>query len=92
MPLSVRQKGASWVFSKARDRFEAPTLRTNNPPPNHYSPRNNLNEDVIFNKTAQVVIGKQNLDVLDIQYNQKEHSSFPGPGKYNRFSEFGQKM
>ena len=61
-------------MGKAKDRFKTPTLRTNNPAPNAYKPLNNFNEEHVFKKNAQNVIGKQKLDILDIHFNKREYS------------------
>ena len=59
-----------------------------NPGPGSYSPRNNFKEEEVFKKSARAVIGRCTQSVLDHKYNMKEKKNYPGPGAYNRFSDF----
>ena len=76
-------------FSIGKDgRFQVPTKTFGSPSPDAYNPLNNLNQNYnsTFQKSAQAVFGKNTSSVIDQHYNLKKGS--PGPGKYNRFSEF----
>ncbi len=42
----------------------------------------------MFRKTAQTVFGKSTESVIDKHYNTREVKQSPGPGYYNRFSDF----
>lgn len=88
---STHTNGFGQKWTKQR-RFETPTLTTNNPPPGQYSPKTNFNENGLFKSSAKCVIGKNKMDVLDMQYNMREMTQNPGPGAYKRFSDFNQTM
>lgn len=60
--------------------------------PNTYNPNTNFNQDQIFHKTAHCVFGKQKVDILDEKWQKRELKQVPGPGAYQRFSDFGQTM
>ena len=83
-------KGQAWT--KANDRFWTPLNRRVEPAPGQYSPKNNLTDESILKSSAKCVVGKQNLDILDIKYHKRERSQIPGPGTYKRFSDFNQKL
>ena len=79
---------SKFSIPKANDRFAAPTKKVAAPAPNVYSPQNNLNQNFnsTFVKSGQTVIGKSNFSIIDQHFNAKKGS--PGPGSYNRFSDF----
>jgi hypothetical protein len=41
-----------------------------------------------LSRAPRTKIGKNKLDVLDIHFSMKEAKAIPGPGNYERFSEF----
>ena len=67
-----------------------PTRKLEQVAPVSYSPQDNLNQDYksTFRKTAQTVFGKNNYSVIDQHFNTKDSNQTPGPGAYDRFSEF----
>ena len=76
-------------FSVGKDkRFSVPTKKVASPAPDKYKPLNSLNENFnsTFQKSAQTVIGKNNASIIDKHFNMQIAS--PGPGQYNRFSDF----
>ena len=85
---SVYKNQSKFSFSKAQDRFTAPTKKQAPVSPSSYSPMNNLNQN--FNSTfvnsGQTEIGKSTFSVIDQHFGMKKTN--PGPGSYNRFSEF----
>lgn len=85
---SAYKNQSKFSFSKAQDRFKAPTKKQAQVAPSSYSPMNNLNQNFnsTFVKSGQTVIGKSNFSVIDQHFGMKKTN--PGPGSYNRFSEF----
>ena len=78
-------------FSLGKEhRFTVPTKKEIEVSPTTYRPNDNLNEDFksTFKKTAQTVFGKNNYSVIDQHFNMKSAKAQPGPGQYDRFSEF----
>ena len=75
-------------FGKAADRFHAPTKKVAAPSPDKYTPLNNFNENYnsTFVKSGQTVIGNNKSSILDQHFNLKNVT--PGPGSYNRYSDF----
>ena len=80
------------AFGKAEDRFAPPTMKTRAPAPNVYSPRNNLNEDFnsTFRTSGRAIFGTDKTDIISKHWNHDNQKTNPGPGSYNRFSEFEQ--
>ena len=68
--VSKKENPRGQKFSKAKDRFNLPKDRVNNPSPLEYSPRSDTKS--VFKTNARVVIGRQNIDILDLTYNKKE--------------------
>lgn len=79
-------------FGKANDRFKPPTMKVRAPAPNIYSPRNNLNENFnsTFTNSGKAIFGSDKSDVINKHWNHENLKTNPGPGQYNRFSEFEQ--
>ena len=75
-------------MGKAKDRFFTPYNRKAEPGAGQYSPKTNLTDESILKKNAKAVIGKQNVDILNMEYKKREMAQVPGPGAYKRFSDF----
>lgn len=71
-------------------RFSVPTKKTDETAPVTYKPMDNLNQNYksTFTKTAHTVFGKNNYSIIDQNFNLKGQHLSPGPGAYDRFSEF----
>lgn len=73
-------------FSKAVDRFNAPTKHKVQPSPNSYSPL----MEVEARQRSPVIakFGMNTIDILASQWGVKSHSKSPGPGAYETITEF----
>ena len=70
------------------ERFTVPTRKVGSPAPGVYKPLNNLNENYnsTFIKAGQTVFGKSEYPIIDQHFKLQVNS--PGPGKYQRHSDF----
>lgn len=77
-------------FSKSNDRWQSPTEKTKSPSPDLYSPRSALGFDIISKnqRTPVPKIGKDRTNILDFHFKMKQSKEVPGPGQYERFSDF----
>ena len=51
-----------------------------------------MTDESIFKKSAKAVIGNQKVDILNTTFCKRERDQVPGPGKYQRLSDFNQNM
>ena len=88
MPNSTFRSYRQNTFSKAEDRFKMPAF--NSPPPSKYSPRNGMTEDFDGSKARapRTKFGQNMLSPCDLEFNMKRAKQQPGPGEYDRYSEF----
>lgn len=86
---SIYNTESQYSFGKANDRFAVPTKKVASPAPSQYKPMTNLNQNYnsTFIKNAQTVFGRNNYSIIDQHFNVKRNE-VPGPGSYNRFSDF----
>ena len=79
------------VFSKATDRFVTISDRRPSPGPGRYSPLASIGKEITstLSRAPRAKIGSNKLDVLDIHFSMKAAKEVPGPGNYERFSDFG---
>lgn len=78
------------TIPKAADRFKAPAIPKLQPSPNQYSPQADIVKHVKSNhpKVATCKFGLDNSNVLEARWGKKAAMETPGPGQYNRFSDF----
>jgi hypothetical protein len=69
-------------FSKAKDRFFAPTEQFRSPPPNEYKPKTNLGQDVVssLKKAPVPKFGHDTSDILEMHFQIKKAKENPSPG------------
>ena len=62
------------------------------PDPTKYFPKNNLNENYnsTFKNNGKAVFGKDNSSIIDKHFNMSTKN--PGPGEYQRLTEFNAKI
>ena len=76
------------------ERFARPTMKPQMNSPDSYKPLDSLNENYrsTFAKSGQAVFGKDTSSILNKHFNLKASAHHgnanPGPGQYNRFSDF----
>ena len=80
----------SFGFGTARDRFAAPTEKNKAPAPDRYQPQAEIGVDVSSRmpKVPRPKIGNDRTDILDMKFGMKQAATQPGPGQYERYSEF----
>lgn len=81
---------ASFKFSKSNDRWRSPTEKIKSPSPDLYSPRAALGFDISSKNPRMPVpkIGNDKTNILDFHFKMKQSKAVPGPGAYERFSDF----
>lgn len=90
MTSSITPTSVRFGFTKARDRFVVPTIKFKSPSPNAYQPKAELSIDVSSKqpKVPRVKFGEDKSNILDEKYHLKAAKAIPGPGSYERYSEF----
>ena len=77
----------SFSISK-EERFKVPTKKSVEASPGTYNSLNH-NFNSSYTKAASTVFSKGNYSVIDKHFRTTKHDiQSPGPGAYNRFSEF----
>ena len=90
MTSSITPTQSKFSFSKAHDRFSVPTEKLKSPSPAAYKPNAEISIDVSSRqpKVPRTKFGNDRTDILDEKYNMKSAKTQPGPGQYERYSEF----
>ncbi len=90
MVSSLTPSQPKFGFSKAENRFRAPTEQFKSPSPSQYRPQAEIGIDVSskMTKVPRTKFGNDRSDVLDMKFNMKSARTQPGPGQYERYSEF----
>lgn len=94
--IGTRMMSSTFVSSqqssipRANDRFRAPTITKLHPSPNTYMPLADIVKHVKSShiRVPMTKFGLDKSDVLDARWGKKAAETTPGPGKYNRFSDF----
>lgn len=94
--IGSRMMSSTYVTSRqstipqAKDRFRAPTVPKENPAPDQYQPKADIVQHVKSNhpRVAMTKFGLDKSDILDSRWGKKAAKTTPGPGSYNRWSDF----
>ena len=75
---------------KAKDRFMSQTINKHAAAPGSYSPLASIDNHKLSNHkyVQRTKFGMDRSDILDFNWRKKDQSHTPGPGAYERFSEF----
>jgi len=78
------------TFSKATDRFRVPTAKLASPPPSAYQPKNSIleNVDATNAQAPRAKFSQSRLCAVENHFQMKKAKANPGPGQYERYSEF----
>ncbi len=88
MTNSKIRTGVSTSFGKAHDRWKAATEKVKSPAPVNYGQTAEayVKTSSTLTKTGRTVFGRDRTDALNKAWNLR--TDLPGPGEYNRFSDF----
>jgi len=79
------------TIPKAEDRFHELHRKSPSPPVTKY---NTINKDLgnevtsTLSRGARAKIGNNNISILDLEYGLKKAKETPGPGNYERHTDF----
>ena len=90
MMSSTYRSSRQSSIPKAQDRFKSPTIPKMQPSPNQYAPKADIVQHVKSNhpRVPMTKFGMDNSSILDSRWGKKAAESTPGPGSYNRWSDF----
>lgn len=65
-------------------------MKLGSPPPSAYTPQNGMLEDFDASKIKAPVakFSKTRMSAVDMHFQMKKAKANPGPGQYERYSEF----